>query len=116
MEASDIKKLKDLEEENRRLKQMFADLSLERRTLKDVIEKKALKTAVKQELVNYLIEQYSMSIRHACRALSLSRTVYFYKPDSVDKTSQKRADLPSHTETAQILRPFDKEIPPSGMI
>lgn len=40
MEASDIKKLKDLEEENRRLKQMFADLSFECRTLKDVIEKK----------------------------------------------------------------------------
>lgn len=28
MEASDIKKMKDLEDENRRLKQMFADLSL----------------------------------------------------------------------------------------
>ena len=40
MEASDIKKSKDLEDENRRLKQMFADLSLENRALKDVIEKK----------------------------------------------------------------------------
>ena len=40
MEASDIRKLKDLEEENRRLKQMFADLSLENRALKDVIERK----------------------------------------------------------------------------
>ncbi|CAH6051476.1 hypothetical protein AI3058V1_2175 [Citrobacter freundii] len=40
MEASDIKKIKDLEDENRRLKQMFADLSLENRVLKDVIEKK----------------------------------------------------------------------------
>jgi putative transposase len=40
MEASDIKRLKDLEEENRRLKQMFADLSLENKALKDVIEKK----------------------------------------------------------------------------
>ena len=35
-----IKKIKDLEDENRRLKQMFADLSLECRALKDVIEKK----------------------------------------------------------------------------
>ena len=40
MEASDIKRLKELEDENRRLKQMFADLSLENRALKDVIEKK----------------------------------------------------------------------------
>lgn len=40
MEASNIKKIKDLEDENRRLKQMFADLSLENRALKDVIEKK----------------------------------------------------------------------------
>lgn len=40
MEASDIQRLKELEEENRRLKQMFADLSLENRALKDVIERK----------------------------------------------------------------------------
>ena len=40
MEASDIKKLKDLQDENRRLKQMYADLSLENLALKDVIEKK----------------------------------------------------------------------------
>ena len=40
MEASDIKRLKDLEEENRRLKQMFADISLEHKFLKDIVEKK----------------------------------------------------------------------------
>lgn len=40
MESSDIKRLKDLEQENRRLKQMFADLSLENRALKGIIEKK----------------------------------------------------------------------------
>ena len=40
MTASDIKRLKELEQENRRLKQMYADMSLENRALKDVIEKK----------------------------------------------------------------------------
>lgn len=40
MEASDIKRLKELEDENRRLKQMFANLSLEHTALKDVLEKK----------------------------------------------------------------------------
>ncbi len=40
MESSDIKRMKELEEENRQLKSMFADLSLEHRILKDIIEKK----------------------------------------------------------------------------
>lgn len=40
MEASQVKRLRDLEEENRRLKQMYADLSLDHRILKDVLEKK----------------------------------------------------------------------------
>lgn len=40
MEASDIKKMKDLEDENRRLKQMYADLSLDHAILKDIVEKK----------------------------------------------------------------------------
>ena len=40
MEASDIKRLRELEDENRRLKQMFADISLEHKILKDLVEKK----------------------------------------------------------------------------
>jgi putative transposase len=40
MDASALKRLKELEEENRRLKQMYADLSLEHRVLKDIVEKK----------------------------------------------------------------------------
>ncbi len=40
MEASDVRRLKDLEDENRRLKQMFAELSLDHKILKEIIEKK----------------------------------------------------------------------------
>ncbi|KRP10218.1 MAG: transposase [Sphingobacteriales bacterium BACL12 MAG-120813-bin55] len=40
MQASDVKRLRELEEENRKLKQMYADLALDNRILKDVIEKK----------------------------------------------------------------------------
>jgi putative transposase len=40
METQDLKRLKELEEENRRLKQMYADLSLDHRILKDIVEKK----------------------------------------------------------------------------
>ena len=39
MEAADIRRLRELEEENRRLKHMYAELSLEHRILKEVLEK-----------------------------------------------------------------------------
>ncbi len=40
MDVSQVRRLKELEEENRRLKQMYADLALDNQILRDVIEKK----------------------------------------------------------------------------
>lgn len=40
MDASHLKRLKELELENSKLKRMFADVSLQRDALKDLIEKK----------------------------------------------------------------------------
>ena len=40
MDASSLKRLKELEEENSKLKQMYADISLEYKALKDILEKK----------------------------------------------------------------------------
>ena len=40
MEASDVKKLKDREAENQKLKQMYAELSLDNKALKEIVEKK----------------------------------------------------------------------------
>jgi putative transposase len=40
VEASDIKRLKELEQENSKLKRLYADMALENAALKDLIEKK----------------------------------------------------------------------------
>lgn len=40
MEVSDVKKMKELEEENSRLKKMYANLSLVHEALKDAVAKK----------------------------------------------------------------------------
>lgn len=39
MEVSQVRRLKELEEENRELKQMYAELALDNKILRDVIEK-----------------------------------------------------------------------------
>ena len=40
MSASELKRLREIEEENAKLKRMYADLALENTALKDLIEKK----------------------------------------------------------------------------
>ena len=40
MSANDLKRLRQMEEENAKLKRMYADLALENTALKDLIEKK----------------------------------------------------------------------------
>ena len=40
MDASQLKRLRELEDENKRLKRMYADLSLDHELLKEVLEKK----------------------------------------------------------------------------
>ena len=40
MEASQVRRVKELEEENRKLKQMYANIALDNQILKEVIEKK----------------------------------------------------------------------------
>ena len=40
MEANDVKRLKDLEAEHAELKKMYAELSMENRAMKNLIEKK----------------------------------------------------------------------------
>lgn len=40
MEVSEVKRMRELEEENRRLKQLYADLSLDHALLKEVLAKK----------------------------------------------------------------------------
>lgn len=40
MEIQDLKRLKELEEENRKLKHMYAELALDHKIIKDVLSKK----------------------------------------------------------------------------
>ena len=84
MEASDVKGLKELEDESSRLKSMFAELSLEHRNSQRCHRKKAVKPAIKRELVDYIRQVHKVSLRLACRAVGISDSVYRYQPTLLD--------------------------------
>ena len=50
--VAELRRLKQLEEENRQLKKLVADLSLDKQMLQDVLSKKALRPARKRVLVD----------------------------------------------------------------
>ena len=79
MEASEMKKVKELEAENTRLKRMYANLAMELDVAKYIIEKKALKPCHKRDMVEQLRIEYPQSVSKACRILKMSRSVLHYK-------------------------------------
>ncbi|MEZ5051108.1 MAG: IS3 family transposase [Chitinophagales bacterium] len=101
MQASDIKRLRELEEENRKLKQMYADLALDNRILKDIIGKKALTPCHMKELATGVSSEYCVSIGRACRIINLPRSMYYYesKRDDtavIDELSKLAEQLPTN--------------------
>src|SRR5579864_8745387 len=66
MEVSDAKRLKGLEDENRRLKKLLAEAMLDNAALKDILGKKRLKPAARRAAVARVMEQHGLSQRRAC--------------------------------------------------
>jgi len=81
---SEMKRLSQLEEENSKLKRIVADLSLDKVMLQDVLSKK-----LKRELVDNARRDWKVSIRRACSALRIDRTLYVYKSKRGDHAALK---------------------------
>lgn len=76
---SEVKRLRQPEEENAKLKRLVANLSLDKALLQDVLSKKALKPARRRQLVDEARETWQVSIRKACHALRIDRPLYTHK-------------------------------------
>jgi putative transposase len=65
LEVSDARRLKALEDENRRLKRLLADSLLDNAALKDLLGKKRLKPAARRVAVIRVMERHGLSQRRA---------------------------------------------------
>ena len=79
------KRLRQLEEEKRRLKQMVADLSLDNQALKEVARKKMLSSIELRHVVGILVETFAMSQRRACRLIEPPRSTQLYGLKAEDR-------------------------------
>lgn len=80
METSEVRRLKDLERENAELKKIVADLTLDNRLLRDVNAKKMVSLAERRSMTDYLVSDYGISERRACRVIELARSTHRSRP------------------------------------
>jgi putative transposase len=82
--VSELRWLKQLEEENASLKCLVADLSLDKRMLQEVLEK-SLRPARKRPIVDWLTATFAVSKVQACRLMLLGASSYWYHPHPKDR-------------------------------
>jgi putative transposase len=69
-----MRRLKQLDEENRRLMKLVADLSLNKEMLQNVIRWKNMRLVRQREMIDHVRTAWQVSIRRACRALPVERS------------------------------------------
>ncbi|MCV7036683.1 IS3 family transposase [Mycobacterium heckeshornense] len=80
MDIDAARQLKELREQNARLKRLLAEAELEKDALREVAKGKILSPAAKRRAVDMLKEVLSMSERLACKAVGLARSTYRRTP------------------------------------
>ena len=83
--VSELGRLKQLEDENQRLKKLVADLSLDKHILQEVLSK-SLKPARLRELARWLMTVFQVSQRRACRLVGLGRSTFWYRSQAQDQS------------------------------
>src|SRR3954449_12266330 len=83
---SEMKRLRQLKDENAKLKRIVADLSLDKAMLQDVLSK-ALRPGRKRELVDKVRSVWKVSTRRACSTLRVDRALYVYKSKRGDQAA-----------------------------
>ena len=88
MQVDQARRLKDLEQENNRLKKLVADLSLDNSILKEGGKGKLLSPSKRRRAVEHVCYQLSVSERRACRVLGQTRSTQRHDPH-IDAEEQR---------------------------
>ena len=77
--VAELRELRQLRDENGRLKRLVADLSLDRQIRQEIVSKKAVKPRVRRKLAEWAKDAYRISERRATRLVRLDRSSHRYR-------------------------------------
>ncbi|MCX7323194.1 MAG: IS3 family transposase [Hyphomicrobiales bacterium] len=105
MDTSMIAQMKALEDENRRLKKMYAEMSMQADLLKEALSKPITRPSQRREMAAKAAARTGVSIALACRTFGVSETCYRYSPRLSDE-NEMIADLLTGLSKAKKARGF----------
>ncbi|MEN2513157.1 IS3 family transposase [Gordonia polyisoprenivorans] len=107
MDGDAAKELKELREQNSRLKRLLADAELEKDALREIAKGKILSPTAKRAAIDMLKDVKNMSERMACKVVGLSRSAYRCLP---------QAQTPADPDAAlrEQLRTYARKNPRHG--
>ncbi|MEJ6610538.1 MAG: IS3 family transposase [Paracoccaceae bacterium] len=79
MDASMVSEMKAMADENRRLKRMYAEMSMQNDLLKEALGKKPVRPSQRREMAMIAVKTRAVSIALACRTFEISETCYRYE-------------------------------------
>ncbi|MGD8380169.1 MAG: IS3 family transposase [Gammaproteobacteria bacterium] len=88
MDASLMARLKELEDENRRLKKMYAEERLKAEVVQEAPAKKAVKPSRRREMAQAAVQARGLRVRLACQAFGISETCYRYQAKLSDENAE----------------------------
>ena len=116
MEIAELRRLKQLEQENQKRKQLVADLTLGKHMLQDILKKKVT-PAQQRPMVQYLRSTYGLGIRRACRVIPLARSTYRYLKQSTEVYGAMSVHPQSGAEPSWLgLSPVDDPDATRGLV
>src|ERR1017187_5766541 len=89
MGISELNELRVLRYENQRLKRLVADLTLDKRILKEVVSK-SLKPARRREIAQWICATFAVTKLRSCRLILLQRSVFYHNGHPRDYTLLRR--------------------------
>ncbi|WP_370468280.1 IS3 family transposase [Parvularcula maris] len=92
LESDQVRELKQVQDENARLKKLVAELSLDKAVLQDVLFKKVPRPTVMKEVVAYICSHHGLSERRACRITQQHRSTQ-RKPLTSDPLTELRQKM-----------------------
>ena len=88
MDVSLMTRMKEREEENRRLKKLYVDAQLSADLLRESLAKRMVRPAQRRALAQHTVQTKRTTIQHACRTYGISETCYRHQGRRVDEDAE----------------------------